>query len=319
MAVAIGTNVVTSIGRRHIMPEFVDNVYEDNVVFFRLNQSGKKLVQGGTQIELPLMYSRFVNGGFFRGFDRLNTAPNDTVRNGAWDWKQAYVPVSVDSLTLIKTDSPDAVANFIGLYFAQAEQEMAEILGDAIWTAPANTKYIDALSVAVDSSNPTLENYGGIDRATNTWWAAYEDASTTTLTLPPLQTMFGSLRVGGRRPTLIVSRQANYDRYWNLAVSNQTIMQGPVAMDQQLYAAGFDNLLFNGVPWVVDHHVPSNSEIYMLNEDYIKWVVNSKNDFVLTPFQAPTDQSAMTARVEWAGNLIVTNCKRQGKMTAVAA
>src|SRR5262252_8260015 len=106
MATPLGTNVVNSIARRYIVPEITDNVYNSNVLFFRLNTSNKKVIRGGTQIEAPLMYQRFAAGGPYSGLDLLDISPSDTVRNAAWDWKQLYVPVTVDGLTLIKTDSP---------------------------------------------------------------------------------------------------------------------------------------------------------------------------------------------------------------------
>jgi len=46
---------VTSISRRYIMPDVVDFVYRSNVVTFRLLAQNKKIVQGGTQIEVPAM------------------------------------------------------------------------------------------------------------------------------------------------------------------------------------------------------------------------------------------------------------------------
>ena len=50
MATPIGSDVVTSIARRYILPEITDNVYNTNLLLFRLNSSNKKIVRGGTQI-----------------------------------------------------------------------------------------------------------------------------------------------------------------------------------------------------------------------------------------------------------------------------
>ena len=109
MATPIGTNEVNSISRRYIYPTLVDNVYRSNLMFFRLNARNKKILQGGYQIEVPLVYAKFAAGGWYQGFDVLDVSPSDTVKNAAFDWKQAYTPVSVDGLTLIRTDSPEAI------------------------------------------------------------------------------------------------------------------------------------------------------------------------------------------------------------------
>lgn len=323
MATPIGTNTVTSIARRYIMPEIVDNVYLSNPLFFRMTQGNKRTIQGGTQIEIPLMYARFAAGGPYQGFEILNVAPSDTVKNGAVDWKQHFVPVTVDGLTLIKTDSPQSIANIIRLLFAQARMEMAENLATGLYAdGIANPKEIDGLKAAVDDGT-VAATYAGLNRTTNTWWRSQVDAATATLTFTALNSLFGNVGEGGRTPSLILSRIEQWNRYWALGVAKQSYsVNMPGTYDQLLQNAGFTNQLFNGVPWVQDSHVfdgpnTSNSAILMLTEDYIEWGVSPRADMYLEDFQTPVDQDAMTAKLLWAGNLIVTNCARQGKMTAV--
>lgn len=328
MATAIGTNVVTSIARRHILPTITDNVYRSNVLFFRLYRAAKRMTQGGTQIEAPLMYSKMAAGGPYQGLDLLDISPTDSIKNGAWDWKQYYVPVSVDGLTLIKTDQPEAVANFLTQYFAQAEMEMADLLGIGLFTdGTTNTKHLDGLKGAVDDGT-VLTTYGGLSRTTNTWWKSQMDTTAytsggTPLSLSKLQAMFGSTQEGGRHSTLIVSQQLGYNIYWNLNTSGQRFPAEPMGHDEQLAQAGFTNLLFNGVPWVADSHVPngsggSSTEIYFLNEDYFYFCVSPRADFYLEDFQVPVNQDAMVAKLFWAGNVLLTNAARQGKFTNVA-
>lgn len=326
MATPIGTDVVTSIVRRYILPDVVDNIYNSNVVFFRLNAANKKIVRGGTQIEVPLMYQRFAAGGSYSGFELLNVTPSDTVKNGAWDWKQYHVPVSVDGLTLIKTDSPEAVADFVRLYTAQAEMEMAELLGAGIFSDGSVAKDIDGLEGAVDDS-AVLATYGGLARGSNSWWNAQVDKTTTPLTLSLMQTMFGNCTKGGRHPTIIVTTQTNYNRLWVLNQGDVQINVGIGGTDEILANAGFTNQLFNGVPVVVDSHVPtdgpagggSGHHMYFLNEDYIWLAVSPRADFYVQDFQTPINQNAYTSQMFWAGNLVLNNCNVQGKLCALTS
>lgn len=323
MATPIGANVVTALARHYVMPEIVDNIYGSNPIFYRINQANKKIVRGGTQIEQPLMYKRFASGGPYQGYDVLNVAPSDTIKNGAWDWKQQYVNVTVDGLTMIKVDSPEAIANFLQAYFQQAEEEMAENLGTGIWSSGTNAKQIDGFGVAIDDGTTAL-TYAGLLRSANTFLNSQIDSSTATMTLASLQSMFGRTSSGGRHPTLIVSRQEQYNRYWALVAANQDFPVGPSGHDEQLASAGFTNMLFNNVPWVIDSHVfdgpnASNSAVVFLNEDYVNWAVSPRADFYLEDFQTPVDQDAMVAKMLWAGNLVIPNTQRQGKMTALTA
>ena len=327
MATPIGTGLVSSISRRYIMPDVVDVVYRSNVVTFRLLSQNKKSVQGGTQIEVPAMYQAFTNGGPYQGYQLLDVAPNDTVKNLAFDWKQQYIPVSIDRLSLIKLNSPEAVANGIGLLFAQAQMQMADNLGTGIWSdAVTNALQIDGIKGAVDAGTITTA-YGGLTRSTNTWLNSTVDASTATLTAAALQSLFMNATEGGRAPTLIASRAMQYNRLHalGLASDKQTFPSAAGGQDTQLASVGFTNLLYNNTPWVVDSHVPdgatnsSNSDIYMLNEDYFSLVVNTMADFYLEDFQVPVNQDAMVAKILWAGNLVVMNTQRQAKMTTVTA
>ena len=326
MATPIGTNEINSISRRYIYPTLVDNVYRSNLMFFRLNARNRKMLQGGYQIEVPLVYGRFAAGGFYQGFDLLDISPSDTVKNAAYDWKQAYVPVTVDGLTLIRADSPEAVVNFLSFYFEQAQTELAEILGTGVWSnVVSNNKSIDGLVGAVDNG-AVAATYGGLSRASNTFWNSQVATATPPLTLPQMQSVFGNCTEGGRHPTIIVTTQNVYNIYWALntgvnsasGVPGQAFPVQPTGTDVQLAQAGFTNLVFNQVPLVVDSHVPAGN-MFFLNEDYIFLYVNPRADFNMKEFREPVNQDAMTSLILWAGNVVLSNCLRHDKLTGISA
>jgi hypothetical protein len=317
----IGTNTVTALSRRLILPRIVDNVYNSNVLFYRWYHANKFTQQGGTQIEQPLMYSRMAAGGSYQGYQLLNVTPTDSVQNAAFQWAQYYTPVTVDGLTLLRADSPLAIADFIATQFKQAEMDMADNLGAGLWSDGASATDIVGLRLAIDNG-AIATSYGAINHSGNTWWNAQIDSTTTTMTLLALQNLFGSCTQGGRAPTIIFSTQANYNRYWNLNLSPQQFPVQPGGKDLQLAQAGFENLLFNGVPWLVESHIPtsgSEGNIFFLNEDYAQIVTATRADFHLQDFQTPVNQDAMTALLLWAGQLVLGNIQRQGKFTAIAA
>jgi len=142
------------------------------------------------------------------------------------------------------------------------------------------------------------------------------------MTLAKLNDTMTSASKGGKHSSLIVSRQMQYNRYWGLVQSAQHFEVSAGGSDEQLASAGFTNVLFNNVPWVVDDNVPdgtnsSNSKIFFLNEDFIYWAVSPRADFYLQPFQTPVNQDAMVSQMLWAGNLMLSNCARQAKMSAI--
>lgn len=316
----IGTDVVTAISRRYILPEIADNVYNSNPLFFRANQALRRNVQGGTQIEVPLMYTSMAAYGYYSGYDQLNVAPSDTIQNAAFAWKQAYATVTVDGLTLIRVNSPEAIANFLTIYFAQAEMQLADLLGQGLWSdGVTNPKSLDGMLGAIDAGSVN-GTYGGITRSSNTWWNSQIDSTTTTMTLTALQALFGSCTQGGRHPTIIFSTQHQYNNYWALNTSFQQFPSFPQGKDEQLAQAGFNNLVFNGVPWLVDSHIPTTGtqgNVFFINEDFFSFIVASNVDFYLEDFITPVDQDAMVAKLLWAGDPVLNNCQLQGKFTAL--
>ena len=305
------------------MPELVDSIYASNALFYRLDRANKRVIRGGTQIEQPIIYKRFGSSGSYKGFDLLDTTPQDVIKNAAWDWKQKYVTVSVDGLTLIKNDSPESVADLVKAYFEIAREEMEELLGAGLFTdSVTDANEIDGLQGAVDNGTVAATYAGlGSRTTTNSFWQPATgalDTTTAVLTIPAMQAVFGAATDGARHPTLILTTQANYNRFSNLVQPQQRFPSEPAGQDEQLAKAGFTNLLFNNVPVVVDSHCNAN-HIYFLNEDYILIAVSPRADMKLEDFQTPVNQDAAVAKILWAGNLILQNVRRQGLMNAVAA
>lgn len=319
MPTLIGTNAVTSLSRRHILPVIVDQVYGTNALYWRLNQANKKYISGGTQVEVPFMYSEFTNGGPYQGYDVLDVAPNDTVKNGGWDIKQHYVPVTVDGLTLAKCNTPDAVVNLLTVLWEQARMQMADNLGVGLYSdIVSNSKEIDGLKGAIDAGSVTT-SYAGLTRSSNTWLNSQVDSSTATLTLLSIRQLISSCTKGGNSPTILLSRKEQYNRVWALLQSAQRF----ITTDETMTNAGFQNISVDNIPWVLDDKVfdgpnTSNSAILALNEDVIQLATFSNTDFYMEDFQKPVNQDAMVGKLLWYGNLMILNPSTCGKMTNVS-
>jgi hypothetical protein len=318
----VGTNVVTSLARRTIIPVIADNVYKSNALFFRLYAGNKKIVQGGYQIELPLMYQAMAAGGPYSGTDQLNITPSDTVINAVFPWAQHYVPITIDGLTQIKMDQPIAIANLIRFQFKQAEMQMADNLGVGLWSdANTNPKQVLGLTGAVDTTLMGA-SYGGLAPATYPFWQSQLDNSTAASSLSLYQSFYGSCTFGGRHPTIIFGTQATYNFFYNLNTAQQRFPSAPGGSDELLANAGFTNLLFNNIPFVVDSHIlggTNQGKVFFLNENYLYLYVSPRADFTLEDFQTPVDQDVMVAKFLWAGNLCTNNRQVHGKLTALTS
>jgi hypothetical protein len=314
MPTPIGVNTVTSVVSRYLLPEMVDNVYKSNPIIYRLMQGNKKVVQGGTHIEQPVILSDFNAGDFYTGYDLLSMVPQDTMRTAGWDWKQAYVPLVFSGLTLAKADSPDAIANIVQQQSSQANLRMAEVLANSLWATTTSALGLDGVPAMVDDGT-LAGTYGALSRTTYTNWKAFREGGSGALTIPRLNTTFTSAQYGGRTPSIIASGQAGYNAYYNLAFGTASLTSFNVSAgsgDANLFGAGFQNVLFNGVPWIADSHIkvdPTSGQsgkeaIFMLNEDFVRLIINARGDWVMEDFQTPPDQDVVSSKLLWMGNVI---------------
>lgn len=323
---AIGTDVVTALARRTIMPRIADNVYKSNPLFFRMYKGGKKIVQGGFQIEQPLMYQAMAAGGPYSGTDQLNITPSDTVLNAVYPWAQQFVPITIDGLTQIKMDQPIAIANFVKMQFRQAEMQMADNIGTGLWSdTVANSKQILGLTGAIDNGT-IASSYGGLNRTTYSWWNSQEDTSTTVTSLNKYNLLFQSCTFGGRHPTIILTTQSCWNYFYNTVgvatAGTQIFPNAPTGSDEILLSAGYTNLLFNNVPLVSDSHIPGGTNqgvVFMINENYWDLFVSPRADFTLEDFQTPVDQDVMVAKILWAGNMACSNAQVNGKFIGLTS
>lgn len=316
----IGDNNLYSVVRHYIEPTITDVVYRGSPFTYRLFKGNRRVQSGAPHIEIPVMYSDLTSGGWYDPWDVISAVPTETVRNMYFDWKQLTVPVILDETTLFKANTANAIANIVVLQAEQARMKMRNLLATAVLQSDGtDTKKIVGLPLAVDSTG----TYGGLSRSTYTWLAAQEDASTTALSLSALNSHFNLVSEGGRHPSLILSGTSHYEAFWSLGTPFASQDMGPTGRDEQLFSAGFTNLLFNGVPWTRDPNITadgatSRNPIFFLNEDYWDLYVGEGQDFTMSEFRRPVNQKVYISELDFRGALVCRNPARQGKMTNIA-
>lgn len=321
MATPIGTNSLNAITRRvFVSDDIIDQVYQSNALHYRWSKSGRT-VSGGIHLEQVLNVGRYDTAVKYRGYDVIPPIPQDTFRNAAWDWANIAVPVTLDGDSIAKNDSPDSIANLINAQIEVATMELEDVVGTELFNTGSDANSIEGIRAAVDNGT-VAATYGGLGSrtTTNDFWqpaTGAMDTTTTTLTLAAMQTVFQAATEGGRHPTIIVTTDANYNRFYNLHTAQQRFPVGTSgASDEQLASAGFTNLLFNNIPVIVDSHCPAN-HIYFLNEDFFLYVTHPDFGPKVGEWLEPVNQDAFVSKIILRHALVATNIQRQGVMTAV--
>jgi hypothetical protein len=319
MVTPTGIDTITSISRRILREEATDVYYLGSPFTWRLWKKNKVVRRGGLHIESRFIYQPWSTGGAFYGPEVLNVEPSNTEISGAWDWKEYYTSVTIDQRTLIRADSEYAVANYVVEQCENAKMDLRDKLAYGVWSDGSNYKQFDGVYEVVD--NGTISTtYGGLSRSSYSFLNAQVDSTTTTLGLSAMNSLWDLSTKGARAPKLTVSTRANLTRFENLLQSQVQYTQPTSVVDQTYASGGFSGGVYRNQPWQVDEHItPTGTEglLFFINDDYWELVINQNGDFVVHPFQQPTNQFVITSLVYVAGNIICTNPQLQSKFTAL--
>jgi hypothetical protein len=298
---------IDSITRRYFHPKMQDNIFASNAGLQRAKKKWYGSLDGGTKFVVPLAYATNTSVTRYTG-GTLNVTSNSKKTSAEFEWKRYNAAIVIDGLDELKNSGDKAVISHVRSEVQLAEKSLADALGTDLFSNATGTStdgIIGFKSMVLNSGT-----YGIIARSSNSWWNAQVDSTTTTLSLTKMQALFGDCTVDNDKPTVIFTTQDSYDDLYGLIQPQQRFG------DEETIKAGFLNILWNGVPVIVDSHV-SSGYLYMINERYVMLKHHKDRNFVLTPFQQPTNEDASYAHVRWAGMLAGNNCRMQGVMTAL--
>lgn len=307
---ALTYDQITAVTQRKYIPKLVDAIFDSDPLLKRSKEKGwYTSIDGGTSIFQPLMYAQITGAGSYAPTATLDTTDNETFTNAEYAWKFYYANITVTGADDHKNMGDSQVLDFVKNKVMAAEMTLKDKVGDGIYSTGSVATDIGGLRLIVDTANTV----GAIDQASYSWWqASTEDSATTTLTLSALQTMYSAASINGKTPTVIAATRANYNRYYALLQPQQRFTDSDTAK------AGFQNLMFNGAPFVVSPKCPA-AHIFALNEEFLNLYYHPKRNFAFDPFVKSTSQDLKIGKIFWMGNLGTSNTRMHGKMTAVAA
>jgi len=309
--------VATTLERRS--KRLADNVSKNNALLSRLQARGKtRTFSGGRVIFEELTFAENSNAGFYSGYDILPVNPADMLSAAQFDIKQASCPIIISGLEMLQNAGPEAVIDLLEGRIAASEATMRNLICGSIYSDGTGYggKEITGLNAAVPLS-PTSGTYGGIDRATWTFWQSkVKDVASTATLLADMNNLWASLQRGADRPDLIVVDSVVWEAYV------------AVVQDQQRFASmsgsgtagfGFPAIKFMDADMVLDGGIggfcPTGTGFF-LNTNYIHWRPHSQRNFVsLSPNKRVSiNQDAEVQILGFAGNLTTSGSQFQGRL-----
>ena len=312
--------VATTIQNRS--RQIADNVTKNNALLSRLNQRGNvKSISGGSSILEELSFAENGNAGFYSGYDLLPVAAQDVVSAAEFQIKQFAVPVIMSGLEMLQNSGKEQFIDLMEARLNVAEATMVNRLAQSVYSDGTGSggKEVTGLNAAVPSAN-TTGTYGGIDRATWSFWRSqkydFSDNAVTpsaTTIQNAMNLLWASCTRGNDRPDLIVLDSI----YWGLYMSSLQALQR--FSSPETGNLGFPSLKFMDADVVLDGGIggfcPASTGFF-LNTKYLKWRPHKDRNMVpLSPNKRYSiNQDAEVQILAWAGNLTCSGAQFQGRI-----
>ncbi len=309
----IATNIQSRTG------ELADNVTNNNALLRRLKERGNvKTFSGGNVILQEIMYtdSATDNTNSYSGYEVLNVSQNSPISAAQFSITQYAAAVSISGLEMIQNSGKEAIIDLLDGRMQVAEAQLANRISQDIYLDGTGNsgKNITGLAAAVPDA-PSTGTYGGINRATWSFWRSVAYSGTTdggaAVSSSNIQKYMDSVAVqlirGTDKPDLIVCDNNYYSLYLQSLQSIQRITDG----GNSNVGAGFASLKYYGAGMasdvVLDGGIGNDAtanHMWFLNTKYLMFRPHVDRNFVpIGGERQAVNQDAIVKLIGWAGNL----------------
>lgn len=309
-----GTTGLLATTLKHYIPKLEDNVFSSKPLLWALREAGRIKSFEGEKIVAPLIYAESANKGSYADDDTFATDANVGISAAEFDFAQYYGLVSFTGIELAKNKGRGRLLSLMEARMQQVELTISENLNEMFYGNGSGNAGKDwwGLSAIISASDPAVANFGGIDRDTYTYWQATSQDATTanTLAITDMANVYNDVSEGNDHPTNMFGTQTAFEDYEALLQADQRFL------DPKMGDGGFQNLMYKGAPFTFDTYANDggnvNAPIWFVNMKYVTLAKLADVWFAPSDLLQPTNQDVFYKHIKCYGNLIATNCKRQG-------
>jgi len=314
--------VATTIQNRS--KQIADNVTKNNALSAKLQQRGNiRTFSGGNTIMEELSFAENANAGWYSGYDLLPVAAQDVISAAEFAIKQLACPIVMSGLEQLQNAGKEQMIDLLEARINVAESTMANLMAGGIYADGTGSggKELTGLNAAVPT-NPATGTYGGIDRATWTFWRP-KLVNRASLAVPGpftpaniaegMNKLWAQLVRGSDRPDLIVVDSVMWGIFMASLQAQQRFTQAETGK------LGFPSLKYMDADIVLDGGIggfcPAGT-MFFLNTKYISLRPHSARNMVtLSPNRRyAINQDAEVQILGWAGNLTTRGEQFQGRL-----
>lgn len=335
----MATNRLLTTTRFKLMPKVVDTVLNSNV--FATRMLGKAKKWSGSSMKFPVKYQTNNTFTSFDGFDTFSTSAVDTRVNMEFNPAFAQISVSVPMTELSMNATEDGILDLMALELKSSAQDMADAVGTQFYSDGTGNSNKDFLGLAALVDDGTsVATIGGLSRSTYTTLQSTVTASSGTLSLAKMATLWNAITSGGVKPTIGITTETVFSLYEQLLQPQERIVKDVGLIKGGLKSGtGYTGLDYKGMPILMDEKCTSGV-LFFLNEDFLDFYAlpmkgtepvkyksvdiegNDYSDvlglgFSWSDWIKPVNQAALVGHVYLGGQLLTDNPKRHGKLTGI--
>lgn len=326
-------------------PELADNITGKNAAIVQMKQRGfVEEEEGALSYNEPILFDENSTTGSYRDWDPIDLTPQDGMTNAEFLIAQLAGSLMISGRQeFINSGNRTRIINLLTAKTMQLQKSLTLLVnrqshGDGTGNSG---KDLTGFAALVESGTGGLWSVvGGIDSQTDVWWRnqwfdmatgltggtfAFGDTVKAAEFKRVVTTMVNAAMRNSERTTLILSDQMVHEAMESTLVQNERYVKEGSMSDANLANAGFVNIFFKNIPWVMDDDMPGfslvagsdNHEILGLNNDFLHLKIGKGKNFVVTPFVRPPDKDGKVAQVLFYANYTIGNRQRQWRIDNV--
>ena len=312
--------------------ELADNLTNNNALLRRLKTKGNiKPFSGGNVILEEIMYNDTTtnNANSYSGYELINIAPDSPISSAQFTITQYADAVTMSGLEGLQNSGKEQIIDLLDGRMKVSEARLLNRIASDIYLDGTGNggKNITGLAAAVPDA-PSSGTYGGINRATWSFWQSQKYSGTTdggaavsAANIQQYMTALALKMVRGNDKTDLIVADANY---YSLYVNSLQAIQRVTSDTGDMATAGFASVKFAAGGAMADVVMDGGiggaataNHMWFLNTDYIFLRPHKDRNFVpIGGERQSVNQDSIVKLYGWAGNLCMSGSQFQGVLIA---
>ena len=298
-----------------------DNIFEDYWLLNRLKEGeGFMSVDGGDVITASLEYATNGTVAWYSDLETISTTRADVFDRAEASWKEIAGTVVQSELESAINQGSAKKFDLLDGKLKNLRSSLDSTINTALFAdgTGSSSKEIGGLQLII-STTPTTGTVHGINRANFSFWRNQQTSGAkTTSAFDNLRATMRSIYnlssngVAGQHPKFGVTTRTVFEGFEGLLLANERFT------DKTTGEGGFKNetLKFKGMMLSYDNDCPSGN-LYMVNPKFLKLAYVKGHWYKASPSVEPANQTAKVFKVHAIANLIATNARMLGVVSAI--